>query len=206
MQELNRIYVQEIQPESFGLYQCDSAKKGINIANYFNAGYFALQKDGSTVPVGNLAIDGRVIAQSRDNAEWINVARKRLSTLVVTIDGRAEIVKMDRLDDISSLKDAMSGIPISSQGRQISMAEIKSEGYDGSELYHTWHGFLGLRNDEIVYVAAKCRYEEMHPLMAALGIRDAVKLDGGGSFILHNGRDLAATDGNRRINNIGMWH
>ena len=204
--ELSKVFVQEIIPERFGLYQNDSKKKNVPIANYFNAGYFAKQADGSTVPVGNLAIDGRVIAQARDNAAWINVAKKQLTTLVVTTDGKAEIIRTDRLDNITSLKDAVSGIPISARGRQVSKEDIIKEGYDGSELYHTWHGFLGLREDKIVYAAAKCDYEQMHWIMAALGMRDAIKLDGGGSFILHNDADLASTDENRRINNIGMWH
>lgn len=206
VQELSKVFVQEIIPERFGLYQNDSKKKNVPIANYFNAGYFAKQADGSTVPVGNLAIDGRVIAQARDNAAWINVAKKQLTTLVVTTDGKAEIIRTDRLDNITSLKDAVSGIPVLLKGKQVSIEDIIKEGYDGSEPYHTWHGFLGLREDKIVYAAAKCGYEQMHWIMAALGMRDAIKLDGGGSFILHNDAELASTDENRRINNIGMWH
>lgn len=206
VQELNKVYVQEIIPERFGIYQNDSKKKNVPIANYFNAGFFAKLADGSTVPIGNLAIDGRVIAQARDNAAWINTEKKQLTTLVTTTDGKAQIIKTDRTDNILSLKDAVSGIPISVQGKPVSIEDIKKEGYDGSELYHTWHGFLGLRGDKIVYAAAKCGYEQMHLIMTALGMRDAIKLDGGGSFILHNDVELASTDENRRINNIGMWH
>lgn len=206
VQELNKVYVQEIIPERFGLYQNDSKKKNVPIANYFNAGYFAKQADGSTVPVGNLAIDGRVIVQARDNAGWINVAKKQLTTLVTTSGGKAKIIRTDRLDNILSLKDAVSGIPVLLKGKQVSIEDIKKEGYDGSELYHTWHGFLGLREDKIVYFAAQCGYKQMYGIAAALGMRDAIKLDGGGSFILQNGAESVSTDENRRINNIGMWH
>ena len=41
--------------------------------------------------------------------------------------------------------------------------------------------------------------------LVALGIYDAIKLDGGGSFILKNGKILEETNENRRIHNIGVW-
>lgn len=86
------------------------------------------------------------------------------------------------------------------------MDEIRSEGYDGSELYNTWHNFLGISGNDIYLVSKKCAYEEMHWLMVSLGLTDVIKLDGGGSFILHNGVTIEATNENRRINNVGMWH
>ena len=70
----------------------------------------------------------------------------------------------------------------------------------------TWHGFLGYRGSDLVYVGAQCDYGQMAWILIALGIRNAIKLDGGGSYILHNGRTIKATNENRRINNVGMWH
>ena len=51
----------------------------------------------------------------------------------------------------------------------------------------------------------KCGFDEMCWVLIALGIYDAVKLDGGGSFILKNGKELEGTTENRRINNVGVW-
>ena len=83
--------------------------------------------------------------------------------------------------------------------------ETKVESYFGDELYDTWHGFLGLRAGKLVYVAMKCGFEKMCWALAAIGIYDAVKLDGGGSFILKNRKELEGTTENRRIHNVGGW-
>ena len=86
------------------------------------------------------------------------------------------------------------------------MQEIKDEGYFGNETYDTWHGFIGIRDKRVVYVASKCDFTLMvYLLEVLLGIKDAIKLDGGGSFILHNGKFEIATNENRRIHNIITW-
>ena len=100
---------------------------------------------------------------------------------------------------------AVSGIPIIKNAQRITLDEIKQEGYFGNELYDTWHGFLGIRHGKLVYVAMKCDFGSMVWNLVALGIYDAIKLDGGGSFILHNGKEVIGTSENRRINNVGVW-
>ena len=202
---LDNVYVQEIFPDDFGIYPCDCAKQNTGIAKYFNLGYFAAQKDGSTVPVGNLAADGKIVAQAADNAGWMNLSSHKLTTIYTTTDGKAAICQTDRLSTIDGLRCAVSGIPIIRGGVRVTMDEIKQEGYFGSELYDTWHGFLGLRHEKLVYVAAKCGFSQMCWLLVALGIYDAIKLDGGGSFILHDGNTIIQTSENRRIHNVGMW-
>lgn len=204
VQEIKEAYIQEIYPPNLGFLRCDCPKNDVGINNYFNAGFFAQTGEG-TIPVGNLADCGVVFSQARDNPGWINVAGKELTTLYVKNDGSFGIEKMDSLEG-KDIKTAISGIPIVINGRQVTMEEIKAEGYDGSELYDTWHGFLGYRGNDLVYVGAQCDYGQMAWILIALGIRNAVKLDGGGSFILHNGRTIKATGENRRINNVGMWH
>lgn len=204
VQEIKDIYIQEIYPPNLGFYRCDCRKNDVGVDNYFNAGFFAQTNEG-TIPVGNLADSGIIYAQSKDNPNWINVAGKKLTTLYVKNDGSFGIEKMDSLEG-KDIKAAISGIPIVINGRQIPMEEIKAEGYDGSELYNTWHGFLGYRGSDLVYVGAQCDYGQMAWILIALGIRNAIKLDGGGSYILHNGRTIKATNENRRINNVGMWH
>ena len=61
-----------------------------------------------------------------------------------------------------------------------------------------WHG-------KLCYVAMKCGFSEMCWALVALGIYDAIKLDGGGSFILHDVKELEGTSENRRIHNVGVW-
>lgn len=206
VQKLDEVYVQTIDdPLSLGFHIFDAKKREIGVPNYFNAGFFAKNADGSTIPIGNLADSGWIFSQSKDNADWINVAKKKLTTIYTTNAGGCGMVRTDDLSTILDLRTAISGIPIARGGRQVTMDEIKAEGYDGSELYETWHGFLGLRGGIPVYVAAKCGYESMFWILRALGITDAIKLDGGGSFVLHNGVEIVGTNENRRINNCGMW-
>lgn len=206
VQKLDEVYVQTIDnPLSLGFHIFDCKKRSVGVPNYFNAGFFAQNADGSTVPVGNLADCGWVFSQSKDNADWINVAKKKLTTIYTTNAGECGMVQMDDISTIFDLRAAISGIPIARGGQQVSMDEIRAEGYDGSELYDTWHGFLGLRDGIPVYVAAKCGHESMFWILRALGIKDAIKLDGGGSFILHNGEEIISTSEDRRINNCGMW-
>ncbi len=200
---INNTYKQEIYPPNLGFRVYDRNKRTIPEENYFNAGFFANTAEG-TIPVGNLASDGVIYAQSKENPDWINVSGKALTTLYVKNDGSFGIEKMDSLEG-KDIKTAISGIPITRNRKQVTLSEIKEEGYDGSELYDTWHNFLGIAGTDIYLVAAKCDFGEMHWLMVALGLTDAIKLDGGGSFILYNGELLQSTAGNRRIHNVGIW-
>lgn len=201
----SEVYIQEIPPIDFEIMPCDCAKRDITIPNYFNCGYFAVEKGGKTIPVGNLANNGEILAQARDNPDWINVAGHKLTTIYTTIDGTCGLAKTDDLSAVSGLKTAVSGIPIIVGGKYVPLEDIKAEGYFGDELYDTWHGFLGIRHGKLVYAAMKCGFSEMCWALVALGIYDAVKLDGGGSFILKNGKELAGTSENRRIHNVGVW-
>ena len=199
------IYVQEIWPSDFKIEVCDKTKKNINMSNYFNCGYFTYEGKGNSIPVGNLANDGKIISHSKDNGDWINVSKKKLTTIYTTNDGRCGLLKTDNLSEIKNLKAAVSGIPIIVNARYVPIEDIKSEGYFGTELYDTWHGFLGIRHNKLVYVAMKCDYGKMCWALVALGIYDAIKLDGGGSFVLKNGEIIKSTSENRRIHNIGIW-
>ena len=202
---LNDVHVQVIDVWNFGLKRVIKKKKSIDELNYANAGYFGRKANGETIPVGNLMIDGRVITEAKSEADWLNTAGKKLTTLVVYNDNKAEFLVTDSVSDIPDVKYAISGIPIIKNGYRVSLADIKKEGYFGNELYDTWHGFLGIRDNRLVYLAAKLDFELMVYLLEVLGIKDAIKLDGGGSFILHNDKFEVATEENRKIDNILVW-
>lgn len=205
MQLPNEVYVQEISPSDFKIEIYDKTKKNIPKSNYFNCGYFTYEGKGNSIPIGNLANDSKVISQSKDHADWINVSKKKLTTIYTTNDGQCGILKTNNLSEIKNLKTAVSGIPIIVNAKYVPIEDIKAEGYFGNELYDTWHGFLGIRHNKLVYVAMKCDYSKMCWALVALGIYNAIKLDGGGSFILKNGEIIKTTDENRRIHNIATW-
>lgn len=201
---LNNVHVQVINPYDFAIRQVDERKQSIDRQNYANAGFFA-QTGSGTLPVGHLVIDGKVITNAKTQAGWLNTAGHELTTVIVHDDNTVEVVKVADITTVNDVKFAISGVPIIRNGYKVSMEEIKQEGYFGNECYSTWHGFLGVRDGRLVYVAANTGFELMVYLLEVLGIRDAVKLDGGGSFILHNGDFEVATAENRRISNIITW-
>lgn len=202
---LNDVHMQVIDPWKFRIAICDAKKKAVGEENYFNLGFFAQGADGSTIPVGNLVVDGTIITDAKNQAEWLNTARHNLTTLVVHGDNTIEMVQTDDMMTVPNVKYAVSGIPIIRGGYKVSMDGVKAEGYFGNECYWTWHGFLGIRSGRLVYVAAETDFEMMVYLMEVLGITDAIKLDGGGSFILHNGDFVVSTPENRRIHSVGIW-
>ncbi len=198
---INDVHVQVIDTYNFKIKEVKQSKKNIKEANYANGGF---QCDANS-PVGNLVIDGNIIMDAIHHDPKLNLANHELTTLVIHNDNSAEFVKTNDMMKIPAVKYAISGVPIIRNGYKVSMDEIKAEGYYGNELYNTWHGFLGIRHSRLVYVASKLNFELMVYLLEVLGIKDAIKLDGGGSFILHNGNFEIATDENRRINNIITW-
>lgn len=201
---INDVHVQVILPDKFKIKVVDEKKQNIKENNYANAGFFA-NADSGTIPVGHLVVGGKVITNAKTQADWLNTARHEHTTIVVYSDDTVAVIKTADIESIQNVKYAISGIPIIRNGYKVSMDEIKSEGYFGNECYWTWHGFLGVRHGKLVYVASETDFDMMPYLMEVLGITDAIKLDGGGSFILHNGKFEVATTENRKINNIITW-
>lgn len=199
---LDNIKAQVILPSEFKIKVVDKRKNSITDANFANAGFFAKLGDGTTYPVGHLVINGNVISNAAISPDWINLSRKNLTTLIVHNNNSVE---MKRIADISreiNVKHAISGIPILKNGYSVINTD---EGYLGNEMYNTWHTFIGIRFDKLVLVGAKCTKTQMPYLMEVLGVNDSIKLDGGGSFIMHSGELTASTSENRRIHNIITW-
>ena len=201
---LNDVNVQVILPQNFKLVQVNKAKKNLPYINYANAGYFAKLGDGTVTPVGNLVIGGKTIVDAAHQANWLSSYNKEQTTIVVHTNNALEMIKVKDMSSIPNVKYAISGLPILRGGWNVSR-NYKTEGYTGSEMYTTWHTFLGIRGDKLVVVGAKCSPTQMPFLMEVLGLNDSIKLDGGGSFIMKSDSFVKTTAENRRIDNIITW-
>jgi hypothetical protein len=203
--KLSNVYIQEIVPDKFHIRVCDCKKRDIKEINYFSLGYFIRMKDGSTCPIGNLVDCGKIYSQSTDSPSWVGIHNKELSTLYIKNDGSFGITKMKHLEN-KGIKTAISGIPIIKNNEVVQDSEKRDEGYSLTNLNYTWHGFLCVRGNSIIYISSKCNYRNMSKILLSLGVSDGIKIDGGGSLILcNNGSIIKSTAGNRRINNIGIW-
>ena len=125
-------------------------------------------------------------------------------------DGKAYIDEIVSLP--SGLSYAIGGIPIMRKGEDVSWKNfVSKQGWTGGELYATWHNFLGIKeeNATTIYVMAwksttsnMISSAEAYKQFKALGFRDVIKLDGGGSFYFNANGTTKATTENRRINTI----
>lgn len=202
---LNNVYTQVILPQNFGIKIVDKEKMSIDEENFATGGFWAPMGDGSTYPVGNLVVNGEVVSNTATNGDWINVAQKNLTTLMVDVYNNPKMKKVSDMSKEAGIKFAVSGIPILRGGYTVPFEEVISEGYFGKELYNAWHNFLGIRDGKIVLVGAKCTYAQMPFLMEVLGLNDSIKIDGGGSWIMHSMDLTKQTTENRRIHNVITW-
>lgn len=201
---LDNVKAQVILPSEFKIKIVDAKKKLINTNNFANAGFFTTLANGETYPVGHLVVNGCVISNAKTSPNWINLSKRTLSTLIVYKDNKLEMKCIADISKENNVKYAISGIPIL-KGGYSAIQYAESEGYFGSEMYDAWHTFLGIRNDKLVLIGAKCGRTQMPYLMEILGMNDSIKLDGGGSFIMHSGDLAKSTFENRRIHNIITW-
>lgn len=200
---LDGVKAQVILPSAFGIKVVNNKKNSITDANFANAGFFTALDNNTTFPVGHLVVNGEIISNAETSPSWINLTGHTLSTLIVYNDNRIE---MKRIADISKepdVKYAISGIPILKDGWNV--IDKYDEGYFGNETYYTWHNFIGIRGDKIVIIGSKCKRWQMPYLMEVFGLNDSIKLDGGGSYIMHSGDLTVKTNENRRIHNIITW-
>lgn len=228
----NNIHIIEAPIEDFKIILCDKRKKQAAKKNYCNAGFFAgFSEQGSsfTLPVGHLVCD--YDADNKWTKHYCN-ERGKFSGNKFTFDsGKFKynnqlfnnkvstfIIKDNKafIEDIKNIPTgvdyAIAGIPIMRNGADVKFATyVKGQGWDGSPLYGTWHIFIGLKRDKkIVYIIGMktTTYNmiltaEAYKKLKSLGMYDVIKLDGGGSFYMNvNGKVVASTTENRRINTI----
>lgn len=212
-------HVVEVPVRDFAVRLVDRAKKSAYSGNYCNAGFFGNYNEGRdkfTLPVGHT-----VAAMDTDN-KWVNhycAQRGKVSggKLVYAEPGRTETTLFVRgnvadMGELSAPPEgcayAIAGVPVLRQGKAVSWATAKAQGWDASSLYATWHIFAGYGQDRsrVTVVALRTTTGNLissgegAKKLAALGLREAIKLDGGGSTILRvGGKTPVCTAGNRRI-------
>lgn len=211
--------VVEVPVKDFGICLVDKAKKTAYSGNYCNAGFFGNYNEGRdkfTLPVGHT-----VAAMATDN-KWVNHycgQRGKVTggKLVYAEPGRTETTLFIRgskadMGELSAPPEgcayAIAGVPVLRQGKAVSWAEARAQGWEASSLYATWHIFAGYGQDRSRVTVAALRTTTSNLIssgegakkLAALGLREAIKLDGGGSTILRvGGKTPVCTAGNRRI-------
>lgn len=212
-------HVVEVPVKDFAVRLVDRAKKTAYSGNYCNAGFFGNYNEGRdkfTLPVGHT-----VATMATDN-KWVNhyCAQRGKVTgdkLVYAEPGRTETTLFVRggladMGEVSAPPEgcayAIAGVPVLRQGKAVSWATAKAQGWEASSLYATWHIFTGYGQDrsKITVVALRTTTGNLissgegAKKLAALGLREAIKLDGGGSTILRvGGKTPVCTAGNRRI-------
>lgn len=212
-------HVVEVPVRDFAVRLVNRAKKTAYSGNYCNAGFFGNYNEGKdkfTLPVGHT-----VAAMATDN-KWVNHycgQRGKVTggKLVYAEPGRTETTLFIRgnLADMGELSAppegcayAIAGVPVLRQGQAVSWATARAQGWEASSLYATWHIFAGYGQDRSKITVAALRTTtgnlissgEGAKKLADLGLREAIKVDGGGSTILKvGGKTPVCTAGNRRI-------
>lgn len=226
----NGIHIVEVAAEDFKIVMVDKKKKSAAKSNYINANFFGCFQGSNgnfTLPVGHIVCDfdapdetefyckergsfedKKFIFNSSTFSYMNSLYGNAVSTLIVS-DGKATI---DEVKDLPDCDYAIAGIPVMRNGNDVKFAtDVKKQGWGSSSLYGTWHAFVGLKTDRTkIYVIGMRTYTanmitsaEAFKKLKALGFVDVIKLDGGGSFVMNvNGRAVASTSENRRINAI----
>ena len=227
--QTNSIYFLECDPSEFSIVMCDRKKKDVGKHTYVNAGFFGNFREGSeffTLPAGHVVCDyeatgsavksycqsrgkfaGRKYSYNGAALPGTQFTGKKISTLIV--NGKS--VSIQDVNTIPSCDYAIAGVPIMRNGADVTFATyVRGQGWDASTLYGTWHVFVGLKGDGKIYVMGMqtktsnmITSAEAYKKFKALGFKDVIKLDGGGSFYMKaDGKVLKSTTENRQINTI----
>ena len=222
---MNGVEIAEVPVKDFKVILYDGRKKSMG-KNRCNAGFFG--KFGATeytLPVGHVVCDyaaasPETLASCRErgrfegnkfffNSGTFNYKNqfygKAVSTLTIS-GGKARIEDLDTLPDCDY---AIAGVPIMKGGKDVKFDPyVLGQGWNGSELYGTWHIFVGIKSKTAttVYVMAMktttsnmVKKAEAFKKFKALGFYDVIKLDGGGSFYFNVNGKAKSTAENRRV-------
>ena len=221
----NAMKIIEVPADQLKILMVDKEKRGCGV-NTANAGFFATYTD-CTLPVGHLTCDfatddpdtlryckerGRFNGDKFrfDNSTWSYnnpLHGTKISTLVIRAGGASIIDTVE----LPQVEYAVSGVPVMRHGADVKWdSYVSKQGWVESNVRPTWHTFVGLKSDpSLVYIVAletttanMVKSAEAFNLFRALGFRDVLKLDGGGSFYLNDNGEVMATAENRRINTV----
>lgn len=219
----------EVPAAKFKIRMVDKKKNAIG-NNICNAGFFGGYKEGSTyftLPVGNLICDlvnvnfyvnkyckerGKVVGDKFyfDSYSYNDKQFKgKAMTSLYVNNGKARITELKSLPDAAY---AIGGVPVMRNGEDVKFATfVKNQGWDASVLYATYHVFVGLKSDnaDTIYImgmkttTSNLIYSaEAFKKFKAMGFRDVIKLDGGGSYYLNVNGKVKSTSENRQINTV----
>lgn len=220
------VRVVEVPVKDFRVILYDARKKAMG-RNRCNGGFFANYSEKGeafTLPVGHLVCDfeatskwarkycgerGQLIGSRFcfDSGAWSygnELHGNALATLVVSDCGAS----VQDLRNAPVANYAISGVPVLRNGFQVPHQTVKGQGWSESSLYATYHVFVGVKEPgaSTVYVMGMrtttwnmVRTGEAARKMKALGMRDVIKLDGGGSYYFNAGGNIQTTAENRRV-------
>lgn len=212
-------HIVEVPVKDFAVRLVDKAKKSAYSGNFCNAGFFGNYNEGKdvfTLPVGHTVSTFEAASKWARHycAERGGLADGKLTyaepgrteTTLFIRAGRADMGEMSAPPEGCAY--AIAGVPVLRQGRAVSWAEARAQGWEASSLYATWHIFAGYGKDrsKVTVVCLKTTSGNLISSgegarkLAAVGLTDAIKLDGGGSTILKvSGKVPVSTVGDRRI-------
>lgn len=195
--------------------------------NYANAGYFGRYGADPeyTLPAGHLVADFTATDQrTRKSVEergsivdgkmrfdsfgfdYFNPFYQKTVSVLLVKDGTASVQEVQGLP---ACDYAVAGVPVLRNGKKVTLAQAKDQGWDKSSLRATYHVFVGLKGDGRIHVlgmqtktANLLDSGEAADTLLPYGYTDVLKLDGGGSYIIKTNLVSAATAENRRICSI----
>ena len=228
----NGIKIIECQPEEVSIALVDRHKKNITDSTYVNLGFFAAGTQNGyayTYPVGatvcdvvNIGAKSREICSSNgkfENGKYIcdfyelwgsekyNRFYHKPTDVFAIANGKPVIERIIKPKPEYSY--CASGISIMKNGVAANYQnDVIGCGWQGNELYGTFHIFIGLKaGSNTIYVMDMRTHtgnmvtsKEAYKKFRALGLTDVLKFDGGGSEIMRvDGAIKHATLENRRI-------
>lgn len=224
----NGVYTIEAPVAGVKIKMTDKPKRSSAKKNFVNAGFFGYNKATKhTGPVSMLRCDrdddsniGAAVLRectvlqnklTHQTQSYDTQFFGKLQTALIIKDGRASIAEIKSVP--TDCDYAIAGVPIMRNGADVPFyGFVTSQGWDASTVYATWHIFVGLKDDNAstLYImgmktktANMIRSSEAYKVFKAMGFKNVMKLDGGGSYIMNYGGKVVSNCGtNRQINNV----
>lgn len=187
-------HIIEADPAIVSTWVTDKPGNATPIANFVNGGYFIMQANGETAPVGHLVCDGKIISNHMTHG-------KPVTTFCIFYD---DVVQVKKIADISlerGLRCAISGA---------SLTDYAEEGFTGkySDIARNAdRAYIGYRKSDnkiVICVRKNTTIERALETFRNLKVDMGMTLDGGGSTCLRVDGDYKQST-TRQLHNIIMW-